>query len=316
MPRRLHNRWIGFVLASALGCVGEGGDLPPLTATPAQRPAFDSQRAFSLLEAQVAFGPRVPGREGHREQLDWMLAFLEERAEVVVADTFSHITAGGDTLVLTNVVARFRPGEERRILLLAHWDTRPWSDQSPDPEEYDIPVPGANDGASGSAVLLELATLFGEQAPPLGVDLLFTDGEDYGPDRTDMFLGARHFARTLPLDPLPIYGVLLDMVADRNASFPVEGYSARHAPEVVRRIWKLAAQMGYGATFPTGTEEPIMDDHLPLIQAGIPVANIIDFVYGPDNSLWHTPRDVPENTSAETLGIVGEVVAELVYRGG
>jgi hypothetical protein len=316
MPRRLHNRWIGFVLASALGCVGEGGDLPPLTTTPAQRPAFDSQRAFSLLEAQVAFGPRVPGREGHRQQLDWMLAFLEARAEVVVADTFSHITAGGDTLVLTNVVARFRPGEERRILLLAHWDTRPWSDQSPDPEEYDIPVPGANDGASGSAVLLELATLFGEQAPPLGVDLLFTDGEDYGPDRTDMFLGARHFARTLPLDPLPIYGVLLDMVADRSASFPVEGYSARHAPEVVRRIWKLAAQMGYGATFPTRTEEPIMDDHLPLIQAGIPVADIIDFVYGPDNSLWHTPRDVPENTSAETLGIVGEVVAELVYRGG
>ena len=316
MPRRLHNRWIAFVLVSALGCAGEGGDLPPLTTTPAERPAFDAQRAFSLLEAQVAFGPRVPGQEGHREQLEWMLTFLEERAEVVVADTFSHTTAGGDTLVLTNVMARFRPGEERRILLLAHWDTRPWSDQSPDPEEYDVPVPGANDGASGTAVLLELATLFGEQAPPLGVDLLFTDGEDYGPDRADMFLGARLFARTLPLDPLPIYGVLLDMVADRNASFPVEGYSARHAPEVVQRIWSLAAQMGYGATFPTRTDAPIMDDHLPLIQAGIPVANIIDLVYGPDNSLWHTPRDVPENTSAETLGIVGEVVAELVYRGG
>ncbi len=316
MPQRLLNRWIAFVLVSALGCGGEGGDLPPLTTTPAERPAFDAQRAFSLLEAQVAFGPRVPGQEGHREQLEWMLAFLGTRAEVVVADTFSHTTAGGDTLVLTNVMARFRPGEDRRILLLAHWDTRPWSDQSPDPEEDDVPVPGANDGASGTAVLLELATLFGEQAPPLGVDLLFTDGEDYGPDTADMFLGARYFARTLPLDPLPIYGVLLDMVADRNASFPVEGYSARHAPEVVRRIWSLAAQMGYGATFPTRTEEPIMDDHLPLIQAGIPVANIIDFVYGPDNSLWHTPQDIAENTSAETLGIVGEVVAELVYRGG
>jgi Zn-dependent M28 family amino/carboxypeptidase len=245
-----------------------------------------------------------------------MLAFLEGRADVVAADTFSHTTAGGDTLLLTNVVARFRPRVERRVLLLAHWDTRPWSDRSTDPAEYDVPVPGANDGASGTAVLLELTNLFHEQAPPLGVDLLFTDGEDYGPDSADMFLGARHFARTLPLDPLPIYGLLLDMVADREGSFPVEGYSARHAPEVVRRIWELAAQMGYGTSFPTRVGEPIMDDHLPLIQAGIPVANIIDFEYGPGHSLWHTPRDLPENTSSATLGIVGEVVAELIYRGG
>lgn len=316
MPWPLHNRWIGFVLVCALGCAEKGGDLPPLPITPAQRPAFDAQRAFSLLEAQVALGPRVPGQEGHGAQLEWMLDFLEERAEMVVADTFSHTTAAGDTLLLTNVVARFRPQEERRILLLTHWDTRPWSDQSPDPDEYYVPVPGANDGASGTAVLMELANIFGEQAPPLGVDLLFTDGEDYGPDSVDMFLGARHFARTLPLDPLPIYGVLLDMVGDRDGSFPVEGYSARHAPEVVQRIWGLAAQMGYGANFPTRTGEPIMDDHLPLIQAGIPVANIIDFVYGPSHSFWHTPHDVPENTSSATLEIVGEVVAELIYRGG
>ncbi|NIR39539.1 MAG: M28 family peptidase, partial [Actinobacteria bacterium] len=160
----------------------------PSGATPG-RPAFDGQSAYTLVEAQVAFGPRVPGTEGHARQLEWMLERLAV-APVLAADSFEHVTTGGDTLSLVNVLARFAPEEARRILLLAHWDTRPTSDQASDPALRATPVPGANDGASGTAVLLHLAELLAAHRPPLGVDLLLVDGEDYGPGVEDMLLGA------------------------------------------------------------------------------------------------------------------------------
>lgn len=300
------------------GCNDAGGDAGggSLSAAAVDRPAFGAGRAYDYLERQVAFGPRIPGTEGHARQLEWMKGFLSERADTVIEQSFTHTTTGGERLPLTNLFARFRPGAEERILLVAHWDTRPLADQSPDPADRTLPVLGANDGASGTAVLLELANLFAERPPPIGVDLLLVDGEDYGPTGEDMYLGAKHFAAHQPTGYAPLYGVLLDMVGDRDPRFPIEGYSERYAPEVVQRVWGLAQEMGYGDVFVSSPGLFIEDDHVPLNRGGIRTIDVIDFEYGPENRYWHTPLDVPANTSPESLGIVGDVMAELVYRGG
>ena len=280
------------------------------------RPSFDGDAALELVHAQVAFGPRVPGSEGHARQLAWMVERLDTLAAEVAVDTFSHVTAAGEALTLYNVVGRFVPDATRRILLLAHWDTRPRSDAALDPALRDIPGPGANDGASGAAVLLVLAELFAAHAPPMGVDLLLTDGEDYGPTLDDMLLGARRYASTLPAEGRPVYGVLLDMVGDAEASFPVEELSAQHANVVVRKVWRAAERLGYLDWFPSAVGQRLVDDHVPLIEAGLPTANLVDFSYGPGNRYWHTPEDTPDRVSARTLEMVGEVVAELIYSGG
>ena len=280
------------------------------------RPAFDGDVAFRLLTTQVAFGPRVPGWEGHQAQLAWMTGLLGDLADSLELQPFEFVTSTGDTLPITNLLARFNLAASRRILLLTHWDTRPWSDQADDPAERDFPVPGANDGASGTAILLQLAALMALDPPPMGVDLLFVDGEDYGPGTEDMFMGSRHFAQGLALENPWEYGVLLDLVGDADPLFPVEAYSAQNAREVVERVWQVAHDLGHGEFFPTRVGGGVTDDHIYLTAAGLPTADVIDFDYGPQNSLWHTPRDVPENTSAETLEMVGEVVTELVYRGG
>jgi hypothetical protein len=279
-------------------------------------PEFRADAAWELLLRQVAFGPRVPGTPGHAAQLAWMRSHLAERADTVEVQAFSHRTRGGEILALRNVFARFRPELRDRLLLVAHWDTRPRSDEAPRRTDRALPVPGANDGASGVAVLLEMADLLRRAPPPLGVDLLLVDGEDFGPGDRDMYLGSRFFAANLPAGYAPRYGIVLDMVGDRDPRFPVERHSARLAPEVVGQIWGLAHQMGWSELFPYARGPALTDDHLPLNRAGIPTVLIVDFDYGPRNRFWHTQEDVPENTSARTLGIVGALIAELIRRGG
>lgn len=303
--------WLAALVGPLAAC-GEPGVSGP---TPGS-PSFDGEAALELVRKQVAFGPRVPGSEGHAQQLDWMVARLDSLAPQVAVDTFSHVTTVGDTLTLFNVSARFVPEATRRILLLAHWDTRPRSDAATDPALRDTPVPGANDGASGTAVLLVLAGLLAESPPPMGVDLLLTDGEDYGPGVADMLLGARRYASMLPDEGRPVYGVLLDMVGDADPSFPVEEFSAQFAQVVVRKLWRAAERLGYRAYFPDAVGQRLVDDHVPLNDAGLPTANLVDFSYGAGNRYWHTPDDTPERLSARTLEMVGEVVAELIYSGG
>jgi glutaminyl-peptide cyclotransferase len=294
-----------------VGCPGDGGAMPRV-----ERPTFPGDRAYQLLVQQVGFGPRVPGQPGHARQLEWMKEWLAPRADTLIEQSFTQTTTRGATLQLTNLLARFNPHLTERVLLIAHWDTRPLADQSRIPADRTQPVPGANDGASGTAVLMILADLFHQQAPPIGVDLLFVDGEDYGPDTVDMFLGARYFGAHQPAGYPPLYGVLIDMVGDADLRLPLEGYSQEHAPEVLSRVWTLAREMGYGGIFVEAPGGYVTDDHVPLNEAGIRTIDIIDFNYGPSNSFWHTPQDIPENTSAESLEVVGEVLAELVYRGG
>ena len=308
----------GLAKLSALACalLAIGSCLPPPPGPTAGRPIFDGEAAFSLVVEQVAFGPRIPGSPGHDAQRAWMLERLSSLGVPVAVDTFAHVTASGDSLTLYNLGVRFRPDATRRILLLTHWDTRPTSDEARDSASRAMPVPGANDGASGTAILLELASMMAGTPPPLGVDLLFVDGEDYGPSVDDMFLGARRYAERLGEADRPVYGLLLDLVGDADPSFPVEELSAQAANLVVRKVWDAAERLGYREFFPTGVGGRVLDDHVILIEAGLPTANLIDFDYGPNNRYWHTPEDTPDNVSELTLGMVGEVVAELVYSGG
>ena len=309
-------RWMMLVTAIPLAVAScGGGDSGGSSVTVRiERPAFDADRAFHDLERQVAFGPRIPGSTGHAQQLEWLETELRALADTVLLDPFEHLTAEGHKLDLTNVIARFGPADGSRLLLLTHWDTRPKADQSFEAADREKPVPGANDGASGTAILLELARMFNEQPPPGGVELLFTDGEDYGPSTDDMFLGARHYVAGIGSKNPPAYGILLDMVADADPSFPVEAYSMEGAGQVVQRVWGIAADLGYRRFFPMDRTVRVIDDHVQFNNAGIPVADLIDFDYGPGNGFWHTPRDVPGNTSARTLLMVGDVVAEVVYR--
>ena len=309
-------RWMMLVTAIPLAIAScGGGDSGGSSVTVrVERPAFDADRAFQDLERQVAFGPRIPGSTGHAQQLEWLETELRALADTVLLDPFEHLTAEGHKLDLTNVIARFGPADGSRLLLLTHWDTRPKADQSFEAADREEPVPGANDGASGTAILLELARMFNEQPPPGGVELLFTDGEDYGPSTDDMFLGARHYVAGIGSENPPAYGILLDMVADADPGFPVEAYSMEGAGQVVQRVWGIAADLGYRRFFPMDRTVRVIDDHVQFNNAGIPVADVIDFDYGPGNGFWHTPRDVPGNTSARTLLMVGDVVAEVVYR--
>lgn len=305
-----------LALAGIVAACERGGEVTPRGGVDVAVPDFDGQAAYALLERQVAFGPRVPGTPGHAEQLAWMTEYLRERADTVILQPFDHQARRGGTVRMTNVFARFRPELSDRILLLAHWDTRPTADEDPDQNRRNEPILGANDGASGVAVLLQIADVLSRHSPPIGVDLLFTDGEDFGPD--EMYLGATYFAANPIPGPgyRPLYGILIDMVGDRNPIFPIEALSYDFAPEVVERVWRLAAELGYGHVFVRRRGRAIGDDHVPLNRAGIRTIDIIDFDYGPGNAYWHTHKDVLENTAPDGLEAVGTVLTGLIYRGG
>ncbi|MGH7568854.1 MAG: M28 family peptidase [Gemmatimonadales bacterium] len=278
---------------------------------------FDGARAFTYVERQVAFGPRVPGTAGHRRTGDWLQAELRARADTVIVQEFEQRTRKGESLRLRNFVARFQPAASERILFLAHWDTRPRADRSPNLAAQRQPVPGANDGASGVAVLLGVADALRARPPAIGVDLLFVDGEDYGDfsDTTETLLGSRYFARHLPAGYAPLYAVLFDMVGDRDLQIYQEGNSVAFAPEVVQLVWRAADALGYGHVFLPQPGESITDDHLPLQQAGIHAIDVIDLHYGgPTNPWHHTTEDTIDKVSAASLQIVGDVAVALLRR--
>jgi Zn-dependent M28 family amino/carboxypeptidase len=245
---------------------------------------------------------------------DWLDSLLAARADTVVVQAFEHVTLRGDTLPLRNFLARFHPEAADRVMLLAHWDTRPHADAAGSTDST-VPVPGANDGGSGVAVLLGVAdAIAGAGGAPRGVDLLFVDGEDFGifADSADVLIGSTWFARHLPAGPRPRYAVLLDLVGAPHPRFAQEGYSLTGAPDVVRKVWDTAERLGHGAMFPSESGIPIKDDHLPLQRAGIPAVDVIDlrFLSG---AIWHTADDTPDKVSAATLQAVGEVMLALLW---
>ncbi len=272
---------------------------------------FDGGHAFGYLEQQMQFGPRIPNTPAHERTGDWIVAQLRARADTVSVQAFNHITHHGDTLHLRNFVARFRPAAAERVLFLAHWDTRPHADQSANLGQQRLPVPGANDGASGVAVLLGVADALKAKPPSVGVDLLFVDGEDYGDfvrDTNDVLIGSRYFAAHQPPGYPPLFAVLFDMVGDKDQQFYYEGNSQAFAPEVVDRVWRTAAELGYGRIFIPGVKHTLTDDHVALQKAGIHAIDVVDFDYPP----WHTTDDTIDKVSAASLQVVGDVAVALV----
>jgi len=298
-------RALTLALTLLVGC-NDGGALPPKE--------FDGQRALQYIQAQLAFGPRIPGKPGHERMAAWLDSLLRTRADSVVVQRWTHRAANGDTLHLVNFVARFKPAAPTRLLFLAHWDTRPKAD-GPASRDSTLPVPGANDGGSGVAVLLGMADALKQTPPGIGVDLLFVDGEDYGDFNTDtdVLLGSRYYATHLLPGPLPKFAVLFDMIGDKDLRIPQEGLSLTAAPDVVDLVWSLAARMGYSNVFVAEEQGALTDDHVPLQQAGIRAIDLIDFTFGgPQNQWHHTPDDTIDKVSAASLQIVGDVGMGLV----
>ncbi len=273
---------------------------------------FDGPRTFGYLEQQMRFGPRIPGTPAHDSAGDWILAQLRTRADTVIVQAITHRTKSGPILHLRNFFARFRPQAVERVLFLAHWDTRPHADQSANLADQRLPVPGADDGASGVAVLLGVADALKAKppAPDVGVDLLFVDGEDFGDfaDTSDVLIGSRWFAAHQPVGYPPLYAVLFDMVGDKDLQIYYEGNSQAYAPEVVDRVWRTASGLGYGRVFLQGIKHTLTDDHIALQKAGIHAIDVVDFDY----PYWHTREDTIDKVSAASLKIVGDVAVALV----
>lgn len=305
-----------IALAIAFGCSpGKQSRAGNATVDSTQTiPTFDQERAFTLLEKQVELGPRCPGTQGHKSGAEFIVAQLKPYADAVRTQDFT-VTIDGKQLKLCNIIAHFNPNADRWILLAAHWDTRPTADLEIDAAKRKQPIPGANDGASGTAVLLELARMFAHQRPKVGILMVFFDGEDYGATEADMYLGSKHFAENLPesaaLSGKPIkidYGILLDMIGDRNLNIYKERNSVEAAREIVDKIWATADRLGRNE-FHSSVKYTILDDHVPLIRSGVKCIDIIDFDY----ASWHTLDDTPDKCSPRSLAIAGEVVAAVVY---
>ena len=279
---------------------------------------FSPDSAYSYVARQVEFGPRVPGSEAHRLCGDWLTAKLKQFGADVTQQTASLTTFDGTRIPMRNIFARINPDAEKRILLLAHWDCRPWADHDPDPAMRKQPVDGANDGASGTGVLLELARVLQAKGGDTGVDLLLCDAEDWGEESNDesWALGARYFANNLPVQGYtPSAAILLDMVGAPDATFMREYFSQLANPALADEIWSIARTLGYDSMFVNRMGSAVNDDHVELIKAGIPAIDIID--YREDSGFysgWHTTADNMDAISRETLGAVGRVIETYINK--
>ncbi len=291
--------------------------------------AFSADSAYSFIKQQVAFGPRVPGSEAHSLCSDWFIEKLNEFGADTVIILKSQATAwDGARLPIKNIFARFNTKAKDRIILTAHYDTRPWADNDPDPSNRNTAIDGANDGASGVAVILEIARNLGEKTPEIGVDILLNDCEDYGvrqdvdTDITDSestwCLGTQAFVEDLPysITEIPRFGILLDMVGGENARFNPEYFSSHLAEAPTAKVWAIAHKLGLAEQFPSKIGNPITDDHLPLIRAGIPTTNIIENC-NPQSGVfpptWHTVNDNITHIDPSSLDAVGRVVLNVIY---
>ncbi|MFA5667703.1 MAG: M28 family peptidase [Balneolaceae bacterium] len=284
-------------------------------------PIFEADSAYSFIEKQLENGPRVPNTYGHVETRKYIVNKLQEYAgtnsvfvQYFEADGYS------ETLKLANIIAAFNPTAPDRIMLNAHWDTRPRADE--DSQRSVEPIAGADDGASGVAVLLELARIFSEENPPIGVDIVLFDGEDYGTsgDLSRYFLGSRHWSKNPPVPGYnPRFGILLDMVGAENAFFPKEVNSIAYAPNLMEEVWAIAGQKGYGDIFLNEVGAAVIDDHYIITnETKIPVIDIINHTKGSDGNIqfaphWHTHKDDLPIIDKNTLEAVGSVLLELIY---
>ncbi len=291
---------LGAALALGAGCA-EG------------RVPVDGERMMARVRHQVEAGPRVVGTPSHAATRDWIASELARLGARVERQAFVDSTLGRP-LPLTNLIGRYGPEGGRRIVLCGHYDSRPWCDEDPDTTYRNTPVPGANDGGSSVAVLLEMAELMKAKPPAIGVDLVFFDGEDLGTrERPDEFcLGSKGYAARLALEgdaARPVAAFLFDMVGGRDLAIHNEVNSSTRAANLVELVGDAAAATGATA-FHRDVRWNVIDDHIPLNDAGLPAVDILDFGY----PAWHTHRDTPDAMSAASLEQVARVAAWIVYR--
>lgn len=292
--------------------------------TIAQSMTFNGDSAFSFVKAQCDFGPRVPNTKAHRLCGDYLIDKLRSYGANVIVQSPTLCAYDGTKLQARNIIGEFAPEAKRRLLLLAHWDCRPWADSDPDPKNHCKPVMGANDGASGVGVLLELARLFHEKQPGLGVDILLVDAEDWGDDsgtspdsESTWALGTQYWvANPHRTGYRPIFGILLDMVGAGGSQFSQEYFSMQYAPAVVREVWNMAERSGFGNYFVKRSGGAITDDHVFINRAGIPTIDIIAMDTNSANGFfpqWHTIDDTMEHIDVAVLKAVGQTLTNLIY---
>jgi glutaminyl-peptide cyclotransferase len=318
-----------FFAASLLIACGENTgneqkNTPPAevaTAKPVNVPQFDADSAYNYIGTQVAFGPRTPGSQAQAQCAKWMEGKLASFCDTVYKQEVKVTGGDGKSLPCINLIGVINPQATKRILLLTHWDSRPWADQ--DVKDKDKPIPAADDGGSGVGVLLEFARQLKAKGLPegLGVDILFTDVEDYGQTRwgEDSYcLGTQYWARHPHIPGYRAdFGILLDMVGARGAQFPLEGISTHFASDVQQRIWRAAAEAGYGGYFPYTAATQITDDHVPINElTGIRTIDIINLSQDGEKVFpahWHTHADNMDIIERRTLKAVGQTLLHAIY---
>ncbi len=294
-------------------------------------PKFERDSAYAYVEKQVAFGPRVVNSEGHKATKEWLVNKFKDFGAKVIEQDFQAKAYTGEILNGTNIIAQYNPEARSRIVLSAHWDTRHIADSPLSKERQNEPILGADDGASGVGVLLEIARQLQANPIDLGVDIVLFDAEDYGESREQYAnaaeereslyswaLGSQHWAKNVHASGIQ-YGILLDMVGAKGARFPKEAYSMQFAPEVVDKVWKLANQMGYGNYFHNAAGGGVTDDHVFVNNiAGIKMIDIINLPIDSDNkgfgSHWHTHNDDLDVIDKRSLRAVGQVLLAVIYR--
>ena len=308
-----------FLCACSSGRAQEENSISGSGPTEEYRASFDADSAYTYVNTLVGFGPRVPNTEAHRRAGDWLVEKMKGFGWDVIEQKAVLTAFDGTPLQARNIFAGLNPEKKERTLLLAHWDSRPWADADPDVSRHKEPVPGANDGASGVGVLLEIARQLSMMKSDAAVDILFVDAEDWGShnDEESWALGTRFFAANPPRkDYVPAQAILLDMVGSPDASFGYEYFSYEANPALLQKIWNKAAKLGYGKYFHKGFGGAVTDDHVELIKKGIPAIDIIDYRNNQDyqgfDPVWHTTHDNMENISAETLRATGETLISVL----
>lgn len=318
----------GLLLFSTLSCGNKNKTADEqMKKKTVEAPDFDADSAYQYVKAQVDFGPRVPNTQEHVACGNYLAAQLASFG-AQVTNQYADLTAYDGTLLKArNIIGSYKPETKKRIALFAHWDTRPWADNDPNEKNHHTPILGANDGASGVGVLLEIARLIQQQAPELGIDLIFLDAEDYGSPQfyagehkeEHWCLGAQYWARS---PHVPNYnarfGILLDMVGGKNATFYREDYSEKYAKEINTKVFKKANALGYGRYFINERGSGATDDHLFINRiAKIPTIDIIPYQSEAELSsfgdTWHTINDNMDHIDRNTLKAVGQTVIEVIY---
>ena len=287
-------------------------------------PSFDTDSAYAYIERQVQFGFRVPNTPAHLATADYLSSELARHGAVVEVQQGTVTAYDGTELSIRNIIGSFSPEKKNRILLFAHWDSRPYADNDPDKSKHRQPIAGADDGASGVGVLLEIARQIGKRQPDTGVDIAFFDAEDYGvpywseaSDENTWALGTQYWTRR-PHKPgyRARFGILLDMVGGAGAQFRRELFSKYYASGIVAQVWDTAKRLGYGNYFIEEDGGYVTDDHLYVNRYGIPSIDIIPCHRDTETGFppyWHTVDDTMRNIDRSTLKAVGQTVLTVLY---